>query len=50
VLNVECIEICEELDKASESSCESVADKLLILVTSVSAGFITKPGADLEQV
>jgi len=43
-------EIFEELDKASGSSCESIADKLLILVTSMPTAFITKPTLELEQV
>ena len=43
-------EIFEELDKASGSSCESLADKLLSVVTSVPTAFITKPTSDLEQV
>ena len=48
-MNVD-IEVCEELDKVSGSSCENIADKLLILVTSTSTTFITKPNSDLEQV
>jgi len=44
------VEIFEELDKASGSLCESIADKLLSVVRSVPTAFITKPTSDLEQV
>ena len=45
------LEICDELDiKAVGSSCDSIADKLLVLVTSMPTAFITKPTSDLEQV
>ena len=44
------IEICEELDKASGPSCDSIGDKLLSLAASMPTAFITKPTADLEQV
>jgi len=44
------IAISEELGKTNSSTCESVADKLLILVTSMPSAFITKPTSDLKEV